>query len=66
MVYYGHSGTQHGVPKHLEVKNMTKTKEALRRIEEKFDKLSPADKDRVVAYAEGAAAVRESLKRKKK
>jgi hypothetical protein len=45
---------------------MTKTKEALRRLEEKFDKLSPADKDRVVAYAEGAAAVRESLKRKKK
>lgn len=50
----------------LEVKHMTKTKEALRRLEEKFDKLSPADKDRVVAYAEGAAAVRESLKRKKK
>lgn len=45
---------------------MTKKNDVLRRLEDKFASLSSADKERVVAYAEGAAAVRDSLKRKKK
>lgn len=44
---------------------MINKKEFLERMDAKTSSLTPEDRERTLAYVEGAAAVRESLRRKK-